>query len=327
MLALLLAAALSNPDCLSCHGAQALRGATIHVDPVVFARSIHGSLACVACHVAAETVPHRGPLAPVFCGACHRDGRRTPPDFHALSLVGVRFVSDAEGLRIVSPPRRASSGADRACAACHDGRKARLAPPPAAGSAHETRACLDCHVGAERAHPEGGLSPVVCGRCHVDESGDFARTVHGTRRADGDTATPACADCHGAHDIRSAKDPASRVHPANLAATCLACHGDTVFARARGLDVVLSVDAYAASVHGGPSAARGVSIRATCADCHGAHEIRARADPGAEVPAGQDRDRGGRSRSGPGGTRGRTRSHQVQVGRWRIPGLLRAPPA
>jgi hypothetical protein len=33
-----------------------------------------------------------------------------------------------------------------------------------------------------------------------------------------------CADCHGAHDIRPASDPASTVAPANLVRTCSQCH-------------------------------------------------------------------------------------------------------
>ena len=40
----------------------------------------------------------------------------------------------------------------------------------------------------------------------------------------GSAGAAACANCHGAHDILPASNPASMVSPKNLQATCGACH-------------------------------------------------------------------------------------------------------
>ncbi len=39
-----------------------------------------------------------------------------------------------------------------------------------------------------------------------------------------ETNKPVCTDCHGVHNIRSAKDPQSNVYQTNLLATCQRCH-------------------------------------------------------------------------------------------------------
>lgn len=125
---------------------------------------------------------------------------------------------------------------------------------------------------------------VACGRCHVDEAGAFAVAVHGSLRSEGDSAAPTCVTCHGSkerggHEIRGPRDPASSVYPTRVAATCLACHADASFARARGLTMAIHADSYAASVHAQAAPARGLAIAATCVDCHGSHRILPRRDP------------------------------------------------
>jgi hypothetical protein len=54
----------------------------------------------------------------------------------------------------------------------------------------------------------------------------FIESMHGIAAGFGSKATANCSDCHGVHDIRPASDPASRVNPARLAATCgrPSCH-------------------------------------------------------------------------------------------------------
>jgi nitrate/TMAO reductase-like tetraheme cytochrome c subunit len=58
---------------------------------------------------------------------------------------------------------------------------------------------------------------------------DFhGRTVGFYQRQGGDTqpTEPLCVDCHGIHNIKSARDPSSPVMKENLQATCQKCHAD-----------------------------------------------------------------------------------------------------
>ena len=78
--------------------------------------------------------------------------------------------------------------------------------------------CQDCHTGVvDDAHQDiEGSGAVDCGDCHEQEN------LHGM---DGpEEMRPQCHDCHAAHKMRPKTDPASPVHPDNLAVTCAGCH-------------------------------------------------------------------------------------------------------
>ncbi len=270
------AATGDNQACLDCHGLEALRGTdqvTIHIDAAAFRRSMHGHLACLDCHRTFEAYPHRNP-APVSCRPCHDTPRRVEGRFHRSGLVQSALRWSEEGVIVTARERSVSGPPDAACLACH-------ADSTTAGSVHAGRLCVDCHADARA--PHGALAPPACGGCHVDEAGNYATTAHGAVRAGGDTAAPSCASCHGGHGIRPVSDSTSPVHPRNVAAMCLACHGLESFARARGIALQLSAEDYAASVHGHPSPERDLAVAATCVDCHGAHTIRSRGDARSSV--------------------------------------------
>ncbi len=52
----------------------------------------------------------------------------------------------------------------------------------------------------------------------------YRSSYHGLANARGNTDVADCASCHGTHDILPSSDPRSKVAPANLEATCGACH-------------------------------------------------------------------------------------------------------
>ncbi len=107
--------------------------------------------------------------------------------------------------------------------------------------------CLGCH-----ADPDAKRSD---GRTVVVPEAMFAASVHGQ-------AGLACVDCH-ADLARTAEFP----HAERLArAQCASCHESAV------ADYGRSVHAQARSHDGG-------SLAATCADCHGKHDIRPISDP------------------------------------------------
>ena len=129
------------------------------------------------------------PPAPNPCAECHRDAARAG-----------KHVVDPEALRV-------SVHGDMACDDCHSGYDT-----PAAGASHAKE----------------GVSTVACTECHEDAGKAVAASVHGRGPSPGSPIPRAagCGDCHGVHDVRKASDPASRLYPLNVPATCGACHGD-----------------------------------------------------------------------------------------------------
>jgi hypothetical protein len=106
----------------------------------------------------------------------------------------------------------------------------------------------------------------LCGGCHEHLAGDgawikaFARSVHGqgiTKR--GLNLAPACATCHGAHDVRSLKTGDNAATKREVARLCGKCH-EPVFR------------AFEKSIHA-TALSKGVGAAPTCTDCHGEHGI------------------------------------------------------
>jgi len=87
--------------------------------------------------------------------------------------------------------------------------------------------CLDCHTGViDDSHQSTeGSGAVDCSACHEQVN------RHGLNGPE--DLRPQCHDCHTRHDMRAKTDPASAVHPDQLAVTCAGCHpaasGETDF--------------------------------------------------------------------------------------------------
>jgi predicted CXXCH cytochrome family protein len=109
--------------------------------------------------------------------------------------------------------------------------------------------CTTCHgvhnIQDPRTSQFRVAEPELCAGCHSDAklmskyglSADvyslYKRSWHGVDVSVYKAKWPTiwhdsavCADCHGVHDIRSTKDPASKVNQANLLNTCRKCHPD-----------------------------------------------------------------------------------------------------
>ena len=88
--------------------------------------------------------------------------------------------------------------------------------------------CTACHadVSPNKIPHAETLKRVDCSTCHADQAKQYLETAHGKARQGGNTVAATCSDCHGKHDIRRSKDPASRTNHANLEKTCGACHGN-----------------------------------------------------------------------------------------------------
>jgi formate dehydrogenase gamma subunit len=104
--------------------------------------------------------------------------------------------------------------------------------------------CTGCHGEHIMLSPKDPLSKVshanvarqTCGKCHENPiiirkyglAPDVVQTYndsyHGLATQLHNVRTPNCADCHNAHDVRTARDSLSTINDANVAATCGKCH-------------------------------------------------------------------------------------------------------
>jgi nitrate/TMAO reductase-like tetraheme cytochrome c subunit len=170
-------------------------------------------------------------------------------------------------------PQAVKPPANDDCLACHgdaDAKRENGASIAVDGkvfeaSKHGPLACVDCHKDlatvTDFPHPDK-LARVDCATCHDAEGAKYHDSIHSwAKEKAGLTAVaPACADCHGKHDIRGTDDKAARVFRANIPATCGSCH-QGVLAK------------YGQGVHAAQRAA-GNDKAPVCIDCHTAHSVR-----------------------------------------------------
>jgi len=151
--------------------------------------------------------------------------------------------------------------------------------------------CITCHNAHGIVQVKNPSSPVyplnvvkTCTRCHadvammrsynpslpVDQLEKYRTSVHGTRNAKGDTRTAECANCHGSHDIRTAKDIKSKVYPTNLPGTCSACHSNVAYMKPYKIPTD-QYEKYAKSVHGIALLQKHDQGAPACNSCHGNH--------------------------------------------------------
>jgi cytochrome b subunit of formate dehydrogenase len=232
----------SNADCLACHEDPTLKKTvagkeiSLAIETNLFAKSVHGSLACVDCHADIKEVPHAEKLAPATCNGCHDDIAKE----YATSIHGVSLQMGASGAAT--------------CASCHGAHA--IAPVKHPDSPvfklNLPRTCATCH------NNPGLTEEYKMKYPHVAEQ--YTESIHGRALLKlGLIVAPSCNDCHGVHNIRRTVDRSSPIHHSNVAHTCGKCHV--------GIESV-----YNESVHGQLLLAgeRGGPV---CTDCHSAHEI------------------------------------------------------
>ena len=148
-------------------------------------------------------------------------------------------------------------------------------------SVHAKKSCKDCHHDVvEIPHREHKPAKVQCTHCHYQGNPEgapqsdaylaYSASVHGQEAAKGNPKAPRCQDCHGAHDVRHTKDPASHVAKKNVAETCGKCH-------------VKIYGEYVNSIHGVALLQKNVPDAPACTDCHGEHAIYKKDDPASTV--------------------------------------------
>ena len=237
----------ANDDCLACHGDASLKrddGRSLAVDAKHFEGSRHGPMACVDCHadLAKAELPHEPKLARVQCASCHDEiGGKYRDSIHA-------WAKEKAGLTTAAPSCASCHGAHdvkahtdktsrvfrdqvpATCGSCHAGIREQYDRGIHAAALKNGGApvCVDCHTthAIQRVDTDRWRLSITaeCGTCHAGVIDSFRRTFHGKVTELGFTRVAACADCHGAHTILPASNPASTVSKARLVDTCGRCH-------------------------------------------------------------------------------------------------------
>lgn len=235
------------PDdfCMGCHGrpdvSKVVDGETVslQVDDAVIQHSAHQGIQCVKCHadVSVQKDPVCEDSGPVDCSMCHEAEVAT-------------FETGRHGTLL-------------------------------ARGNEDVPYCTDCHGEhgmRSQAHPQSPTFvrnvPALCGRCHEDDgvaaqAGDgpirhivenYTMSIHGRGLIEsGLLVTATCVDCHTAHRELPADDPASTVHPDQVAATCATCHAGVY-------------EQFQRSVHS-PLITETEAELPACDDCHDSHTI------------------------------------------------------
>ncbi len=266
--------AMSNSDCLDCHGDEGILswsasersdnvkpggpertprkvppfpGISLHVDPQAYAASVHGDLDCTDCHGDVKDLPHTARLARVRCAGCHGSEAETvAKSRHSVSHAGKAGI-DAPG-----------------CADCHG---AHAIPPSRLSTSpvyfrNLSATCTRCH-GDPAVAGEGGIA--IPGAAKMYEKSIHNRAV--VEKGLNKSAT--CVDCHGAHDLKDRTHPDSPIFRGNIPETCGKCH--------YGVYTIFRESAHGIAFY------RNVPDAPGCTDCHGEHDIRRAAEPGSSV--------------------------------------------
>ena len=237
---------MADSDCMSCHAKEDVfaerdgQRVSMHVDRAEIQASKHSKIACAQCHAGAdpaEVRPCKTITNKVDCSTCHPE-------------VVTTYRSSTHG-------QLAAKGSSDApvCADCHG-----------------THGVTDHRSTDSKTYARN--IPALCGRCHrtgekaaVRYTGSeteivesYVESIHGKGLLrSGLVVTATCVDCHTAHGELPHTDPASSVHPTNVATTCAQCH--------RGI-----YEQFESSIHS-PKVSDSKEELPVCADCHSAHHI------------------------------------------------------
>ena len=128
------------------------------------------------------------------------------------------------------------------------------------------KVCTNCHSDADKMKRFGSNIP-------TDQFEKLKISVHFQPSFDNKGPMADCITCHSVHDIKSVKDPASKVYPTKVTSLCGSCHSSAEFMKLYNPALPIDqVAKYRTSIHGSLNA-KGDPNAAECASCHGSHEI------------------------------------------------------
>ena len=253
-------AKLENATCLTCHDgkkdalAAPLAGAAarqLHsVSPDKYAKSVHSTMQCVACHleITDNVTPHKKDSAAQKpdCVQCHTALWETVQKQNLTqekARLGV-VASNIDAYKKSFHAKLNKEDKTRVNATCEQ--------------CHETHSFAVPSSGTTRRAEWHQTVPNLCGdKCHKEELKVYTSSVHGQAiTKDNNFKSAVCSDCHTSHAIGNTTDAAIRL---DVTWRCGSCHEN-------------SRKTYLSTYHGQISAL-GYANTAKCFDCHGGHRI------------------------------------------------------
>ncbi len=298
--------------CGKCHreGSPVQRQRRIHQTNILenYSESIHGegllkrglvvSATCASCHTGHFILPHTDPRSSIArqnialtCTQCHAEIEAV----HEKVIQGELWEKEAHVLPACvdcHQPHKLrrvfySQGAsDEQCLKCHaqpdiaasgDRHSLTVRPEELSHSSHAKTTCSQCHSGVNPSHrrPCDTLTEEVdCAACHAEVGQHYRTSIHGKLFGRQDPNAPSCKECHGTHGIMPKADPSSPIFATNIPALCARCHreGNSAAVRYVG-DEREVVEHYVESIHGKGLLKSGLTVTATCTDCHTSHQM------------------------------------------------------
>lgn len=235
------------PRCESCHGAHNIRRLDDPISPVARGNQVE---TCAKCHSQ--------------IGITLDPDIRMPRSFenYAESTHGkllkegntdVPVCTDCHGGHVIRPGSDPTSTIhpkriDEMCGRCHEKEQADYRESihyrALMFGIYDSPTCTGCHGEHSQLSPSDPLSRVsrnhqaheTCGRCHnnptiirkyglsPDVVTTYEDSYHGLAVRGRSQRSAVCADCHGAHAVRTVRDTLSTIHPQNVTETCRQCH-------------------------------------------------------------------------------------------------------
>lgn len=263
------------PVCTDCHGAHEVRMNKVSIQ----------TEACLKCHLNESLFPgdekgsakfvkqyktsihgsiQKGEKEAAVCADCHGDHMIDSPDDPKSSTKRARlletcgkchsevvekFKKSKHGQELMKNNEKAPSCTD--CHGEHDIKSTLLSDD--FSKINIADKCLSCHKDGKIPHKNyKGEEELISG---------YTNSVHYEALKKGNLEAPTCSECHGAHEMESADNPASKISKKNMSQTCgqSNCHAK-------------QLNNYTGSVH-----EKGVSENnkdaPTCNNCHGNHAI------------------------------------------------------
>ncbi len=308
--------------CGRCHqeGAQVQRQRVIHQDHILenFSESIHGegllkkglvvAPNCASCHTPHSILPHTDPASSInrkniaaTCTQCHAEIEQV----HRKVIKGELWEKKENVLPACvdcHQPHKVrkvfySLGMSNAdCMRCHgnreissrqDGRSLYTQEDELSHSRHSKIACSQCHVEVNASHirPCETISKKVdCSSCHAETGQQYSKSRHGQLVTNNDPNAPSCKECHGTHGVKGRLQPESPTFPTNIPLLCARCHreGEKAAVRYKGEQHDI-ISHYTESIHGKGLMKSGLTVTATCTNCHTAHSVLPKTDSASSV--------------------------------------------
>lgn len=267
---------------------------SIHGDGL-FRRGLIVTAVCTSCHFSHNILPHENPKSSInrnniasTCMQCHTQIEKV----HTKVIRGelweqqphvIPACIDCHQPHQVRRVFYDQKYDDAKCMSCHsnkdlnkevDGERVSLYvdADDIMHSVHADNTCIKCHTNVSHLNSpickESGK--VDCSICHAAQVEEWQLSQHSIELVNGNVDAPYCSDCHGTHKVQKKTDRTSPTFARNIPNLCGKCHniggpGKSILEDEFGI-----VRDYSQSIHGSLLES-GLTVTATCVDCHSAH--------------------------------------------------------